>query len=64
MAARLGGRQIYLIHVHANAQTRTIAPDWQAVHADGRIFQIKSPWRNMDEQGAMLELDAETGVAA
>lgn len=64
LAARLAGRQVYLIHVHSTSETRTIAPDWQAVHADGRVFQIKSPIRNMDEKGLYLEIDAEMGVAA
>lgn len=64
LAARLAGRQVYLIHVHSTSETRTIAPDWQAVHSDGRVFQIKSPIRNMDEKGLMLEIDAELGVAA
>lgn len=64
LAARLAGRQVYLIHVWSTSETRTIQPDWQAVHSDGRVFQIKSPARNMDEKGLYLEMDAELGVAA
>lgn len=64
LAARLAGRQVYLIHVRSTSETRTIAPDWQATHSDGRVFQIKSPVRNMDEKGHYLEIDCEFGVAA
>lgn len=66
LAARLQGRQVYLIHVRSSAQTREIIPDWQAVDARDatRVFQIKSPSRNMDEKGQWLEMDAEIGVAA
>lgn len=65
LAARLSGRQVYLIHVRISDETRQIQPDWQAVHAfDGRVFQIKSPSRNMDEKGHWYEIDAELGVAA
>lgn len=64
LAARLAGRAIYIIVVHDSTETRTIQPEWQAVHDDGRVFQIKSPWRNIDEKGLYLEFDAEQGVAA
>lgn len=66
LAARLQGRQTYLIHVRRSSQTRQIMPDWQATDArdSSRVFQIKSPSRNMDEKGAWLEIDAELGVAA
>lgn len=65
LAARLSGRQVYLIHVRSSAQARAIAPDWRAVDVhDGRVFQVKSPTRNMDEKNAFLEMDAELGVAA
>lgn len=64
LAARLGGTQLYVIHVWRSAETLSIGTDWRATHADGRTFQIKSPVRNMDEKGQFLEMDAETGVAA
>lgn len=64
LASRLAGRQVYLIRVRYSAEALRIVPDWQAVHGDGRAFQIKSPVRNVDEKKAYLEMDAEFGVAA
>lgn len=66
LAARLSGRQVYLIVVRQSSATLRIQPDWQAVDVrdSSRVFQIKSPSRNMDEKNAYLELDAEFGVAA
>lgn len=66
LQARLAGRQVYLIHVRDSSDARRIQPEWQAVDArdTSRVFQIKSPSRNMDEKGAYLEIDAEFGVAA
>lgn len=65
LAARLTGTQVYLIHVRSSTDTLRISSDWRAVHAnDGRVFQIKSPSRNMDEKRAYLEMDAQLGVAA
>lgn len=66
LAARLAGRQTYLIHVRSSADTKRISPDWQATDARDatRVFQIKSPSRNMDEKGHYLEMDAEIGVNA
>lgn len=66
LAARLQGRAVYLITVREFSDTRRIQPEWQAVDARDatRVFQIKSPSRNVDEKGAYLEIDAEFGVAA
>lgn len=62
LAARLEGRQVYLIHVHRSPSTLSIKADWRATHVDGRVFQMKSPPRNVDERGHYLEMDAELGV--
>lgn len=64
LASRLQGRGVYIIHVRSSSNTRQIVPDWQATHSDGRVFQIKSPSRNVDEKNHWLEFDAEVGVAA
>lgn len=65
LAARLTGRQIYLVHLRSSGNTRRVAPEWQAVHVkNGRVFQIKSPSRNMDEKGDWLEMDAEELIIA
>jgi head-tail adaptor len=66
LAARLAGRQVYMIVVRQSSDTLRIQPDWQAVDArdTSRVFQIKSPSRNVDEKNAYLEIDAEYGVAA
>lgn len=64
LQSRLAGRGVYIIHVRSSSTTRQIAPDWQATHSDGRVFQIKSPTRNVDEKHHYLEVDAEVGVAA
>ena len=64
LASRLSGRGIYILTVRSSANARRIVPDWQATHSDGRVFQIKSPSRNVDEKNEWLEFDAETGIAA
>jgi len=62
-AARLGGRQPYVVTVRNTSQTRKISTAWRLVDArdDSRVFAITSPPADPDGKNAWLEFIAVEG---
>lgn len=63
-AARLGGRQPYIVRVRNMAMTREITITWQLVDArnSGRVLAVTSPPADPDGKGQWLEFIAVDGV--
>ena len=58
-AARLAGRQVWVITLRRNAVTRRIQPDWRLRHAhDGRVFEITAPIAETEDR-AFVEITCE-----
>lgn len=63
MAGRLAGRQAAVLSVRATARSRGIASDWRAVDVlSGEVFNLRGEPR-LSADRAMLDMDAESGVA-
>lgn len=64
MAARLSGRQPYIVTIRQSSQTRQITTDWRAVDArnSSRVFNIRAI-TDPDGTRAWLEVLTEQGVA-
>lgn len=65
-AARLGGRQPYIVTVRNTPQTRQITTAWRLVDAGNpsRVFAITSPPADPDGRNQWLEFLAVEGVAS
>lgn len=63
-AARLGGRQPYVVTVRNTAQTRSITVAWQLVDArdESRVFAVVSPPADPDGRNQWLEFLATEGT--
>lgn len=63
-AARLNGRQPYIVRVRNMARTREITISWQLVDArnPGRVFAVTSPPADPDGKGQWLEFIAVDGA--
>lgn len=64
-AARLGGRQPYVVTVRNTAQTRQITTAWRLVDANdaNRIFAVTSPPADPDGKNQWLEFLVIEGAA-
>lgn len=63
-AARLGGRQPYIVTVRNSAQTRQVTTGWQLVDARNtdRVFAVTSPPADPDGKNQWLEFLAVEGA--
>ena len=62
-AARLTGRQPYVVRVRRSAKTLAIRHDWRVVDARaGTVFDVRSPTHDPDGKRAYLEFLVEEGV--
>lgn len=63
-AARLGGRQPYIVTVRNTPQTRQITTAWRlaAARNPGRVFAVTSPPADPDGKNQWLEFLAVEGV--
>lgn len=66
MAARLDGRQPYVVTVRNTTQTRGVTVAWQLVDARNanRVFAITSPPADPDGKNAWLEFIVTEGAAS
>lgn len=65
-AARLAGRQPYVVTVRNSSQTRAVTTAWQLVDArnDKRVFAITSPLADPDGKNQWLEFLVMEGAAS
>lgn len=64
IASRLQGTQPVIIIARFDTMTRTVTPEWRAVHvADGTVYAIRTAV-DMDRKHQWIEMMAEAGVAA
>ena len=65
-AARLAGRQPYVVTVRNSSQTRQVTTAWQLVDArnENRVFAITSPLADPDGKNQWLEFLAVEGEAS
>jgi head-tail adaptor len=65
-AARLAGRQPYVVTVRNSSQTRAVTTAWRLVDArnENRIFAISSPLADPDGKNQWLEFIATEGEAS
>ena len=63
-AARLGGRQPYVVRVRNTGETRTVTVAWQLVDArnGSRVFAVVSPPADPDGRNQWLEFLATEGA--
>lgn len=60
IAARLTGKQPYVVRVRQSSQTRQIRPDWRLVDArSGEVLDLRSPVHDPDGKRAWLEFLVE-----
>lgn len=64
MAARLEGRQPWIITVRRTPETRQITTDWRVVNVDDatQVFNVRSVTPNMTDRD-IIDLLVEEGVA-
>jgi SPP1 family predicted phage head-tail adaptor len=66
-AARLTGRQPYVIRVRQSPATRQINTDWRATNVDtGMVYNVRStadPHEGDKDHGRFIDMLAETGAA-
>jgi head-tail adaptor len=60
MAARLTGRQPYVVRVRQSADTKRVRHDWRIVDArTGAVYEVRSPVHDPDQKRAYLEFVVE-----